>query len=431
MDEGSGEATALLGMDGFVVLSMTEEDGEWWLLVEAKAASVGCPSCGVRAVGHGRSVVQVRDLPVSGKPVRLLWRKRRWRCTDTDCPRRTFSEHSPFVEGSLTRRARAEICRRVGEDGHSVASVARAFGVGWAAAMSAVADHGRPLVEDPGRAGVVRALGVDEHKMLAAGPRHRAIFATQLVDLDTGRLLDVVPSRSGRAVSSWLDLRGQEFKDQVKVAAIDPHAGYQRALRTTLPEATVTVDPFHLIKLANACIDDVRRRVQQETLGHRGRRDDPLYGVRRLLTRGWERLSERQEQRLVTALHYGDPFDEVGVALVAKEELRQMYTASNPRSARRHLASFYGLARRAGVKEVSRLARTVKRWEAQILSFFVTGKTNARSEAANLVTEKLRRIAHGMRNFDNYRLRLLLHSGVEWNTPSTARIRGRRPRLIA
>jgi transposase len=431
MDEGSGEATALLGMDGLVVLTMTEEDGEWWLLVETRSEPVGCPGCGVRATGHGRSVVQARDLPVSGKPVRLVWRKRRWRCTDKDCPTTTFSEHSPFVEGSLTRRARAEICRRVGEDGHSVASAARAFGIGWASAMAAVTDHGRPRVEDPERAGLVRALGVDEHKMLAAGPRHRAVFATQLVDLDTGRLLDVVPSRSGRAVSSWLELQGPRFRQQVKVAAIDPHAGYQRAIRTTLPEATVTVDPFHLVKLANVCIDDVRRRVQQETLGHRGRKDDPLYGVRRLLTRGWERLSEAQEQRLVTALHYGDPFDEVGAALVAKEEVRQMYSASNLRTARRHLTSFYGLALRAGVKEISRLARTVKRWEPQILSFFVTGRTNARSEAANLITEKLRRIAHGMRNFDNYRLRLLLHSGVEWNTPSTARIRGRQPRLIA
>ena len=49
----------------------------------------------------------------------------------------------------------------------------------------------------------------------------------------------------------------------------------------------------------------------------------------------------------------------------------------------------------------------------------------------NLITEKLRRVAHGMRNFEHYRLRLLLHSGVEWDTPPTARIRGRHPRLVA
>jgi transposase len=116
---------------------------------------------------------------------------------------------------------------------------------------------------------------------------------------------------------------------------------------------------------------------------------------------------------------------------VAKEELRQMYAAGTITGARRHLDAFYELARRCGVPEVTRLSRTVRRWEPQILSFFVTGHTNAKSEAQNLITEKLRRIAHGMRNFENYRLRLLLHSGVEWNTRPTARIRGRQPRLVA
>ena len=431
MDDGSGGATALLGMEGFVVLAMSEHESEWWVLVETTVDLVGCPSCGVRAVGHGRSVVQIRDLPASGRAVRLCWSKRRWRCSDPDCETKTFTEQSPLVEGSLTTRARAEICRLVGEEGRSVASVARAFGVGWATAMTAVRDHGRPLVNDPRRIWGVRALGVDEHKMLAAGPRHRSIFATQLVDLDRGRLLDVVPGRSAKSVSSWLDQRTGYFRAKVAVAAIDPHAGYQRALRTSLPRATITVDPFHLIKLANACIDDVRRRVQRETLGHRGRKDDPLYGVRRLLTRGWERLSEHQEERLLAALRRGDPFDEVGAALVAKEELRQMYAAGSPASARDHLERFYELARKCGVGEVARLSRTVRRWETPILSFFVTGHTNAKSEAQNLITEKLRRIAHGMRNFENYRLRLLLHSGVQWDTRPTARIRGRQPRLVA
>jgi transposase len=73
----------------------------------------------------------------------------------------------------------------------------------------------------------------------------------------------------------------------------------------------------------------------------------------------------------------------------------------------------------------------VKRWGKEILSFFTTGHTNAKSEAVNLVTKKLRRVAHGLRNFENYRLRLLLHSGVQWQTVPTARIRTRDPRLVA
>ncbi len=62
-----------------------------------------------------------------------------------------------------------------------------------------------------------------------------------------------------------------------------------------------------MVKLANSVVDDVRRRVQRETLGHRGRGEDPLYGVRRLLTRGYERLSDRRRARLDEALRVGEP----------------------------------------------------------------------------------------------------------------------------
>lgn len=59
---------------------------------------------------------------------------------------------------------------------------------------------------------------------------------------------------------------------------------------------------------------------------------------------------------------------------------------------------------------------TIVRWEDDILSFHLTGISTGPVEAQNLVTEKIRRMAHGMRNVANYRLRLLLHSGVKWDT---------------
>lgn len=351
MDDRSGGATALLGMDGFVVLEHVEAEGERWLLVETQNDVVGCPHCGVRAVGHGRSVVEVRDLPIGGLPVRLVWRKRRWLCKDPDCPAKTFTEQSAAVEGSITTRVATEICRLVGEEGRSVAEVARSFGLGWHAAWAAVERHGRPMVDDPRRLHGVRALGVDEHKMLASGPKHHTVYCTQLVDIDRFVLLDVVKDRSAASVSSWLGQRTRYFRDHVEVAAIDPHAGYFKALRASVPRATVTVDVFHAVKLANTMVDDVRRRVQRETLGHRGWKDDPLFGIRRLLTRAYERLSDRQLARLELALRRGDPFDEVGGAWAVKEQLRSMYAATTLAGARRELATFYDMASTAGTPE--------------------------------------------------------------------------------
>ena len=120
--------------------------------------------------------------------------------------------------------------------------------------------------------------------MLAAGLTHHTVYATQLVDIDRHVLLDVVQNRSAASVSTWFAARTRYFCDHIEVAAIDPHAGYFKALSASVPRATVTIDVFHAVKLANAAVDDVRRRVQRETLGHRGRNEDPLYGIRQLLT---------------------------------------------------------------------------------------------------------------------------------------------------
>jgi transposase len=149
----SASASRLLDLDGFQLVSAELVGGEWQLVVQSTAAVVGCGGCGVRAIPHGRRTVRVRDLPISGRPVVLWWRKRLWRCGEPACKVRTWTEQAAAIRprAVLTERARAEACRRVGKDAHAVAAVARDFGVGWATIMRAVAEHGTALVEDPTR----------------------------------------------------------------------------------------------------------------------------------------------------------------------------------------------------------------------------------------------------------------------------------------
>jgi transposase len=430
---GSESATALLGMSGFVVGAQLLEDGEWWILVETTADLVGCASCGTRAVGHGRRRVQVRDLPIAGRPVRLVWAKRVWRCPDPDCATATWSETSELIapRASLTLRARREICRRVGEDGASVAMVAMEFGIGWHTAMGAVVEHGQPLVDDPDRLGSPSMLGLDETLFLSANALRRREMITGFADLDRHLLLDVVPGRSGQVVRDWLDQRDEQWCAGIAVAVVDPFRGYATALADRLPWATIVVDHFHAIRLANQMVDDVRRRVQQAVLGHRGRKHDPLYRIRRTLLIAHDRLEPHQRDRVVRYLLVGDPDGEVAAAYLAKELLREVYAASNAHVARWRLDRFYAQCTTSEVRECRRLARTIRSWEAEVMAFHTTGASNGITEGINLMIKKIKRVGHGFRNFANYRLRLLLHCGVEWHTPRTARVRGHQPRLAA
>ncbi len=430
--ESSESAVALVGMDGFRLLAATEVDGELHQLVETTATVVGC-RCGSRALAKGRRRVRVRDLPAGGRRVVVVWSKRIWRCPDPDCEVGSWTETSPEIgpRASMTRRARAEACRQVGEQNRSVACVARHLGVGWATVMGAVVEHGRPLVDDPARTATVSSLGLDEVAFGRANAHRHTTFATNFVDLDRGRLLDVVAGRSGKAVHDWLGTRSKDWRTGVTTVAIDPFRGYANGVATHLSHATVVIDPFHAIALANRALDEVRRRVQNETLGHRGRSGDPLYGIRRLLLRGTERHSEASRARLEAGLAAGDPRDEVLDALLAKEALRHFYAAADLDQATTRFDAFVAECKASTVPELHRLARTAGRWRKEILAHHTTGASNGPTEAVNLVVKKVVRVAHGFRSFENYRLRVLLNCGVKWHTPPAARIRGRGPRLAA
>jgi hypothetical protein len=163
-------------------------------------------------------------LPVDG-PVTLV--RRVWRCLEPVCPARTWSETSPPIRAraSLPERARREACRRVGQDGHSVAQVAAEFGVAWGTVVAAVVEYGTPLMDDPDRLGGVTALGVDETAFLRATKARHTQYVTGIVDVRASRLLYVVQGRSGTVLSQWVQRQETSWRHQVSVAALDLFRG--------------------------------------------------------------------------------------------------------------------------------------------------------------------------------------------------------------
>ena len=284
------------------MLEVHREPDRLVLTVESDADVGGCPSCGVVAVGHGRRVHEAADAPCFGVATRVRWRKRIWHCREVSCPRGTFSEEHPFLaaRAKLTARAVGWATDALAQDDTTVSALARHLGVDWHTCWDAVEVEARRRLADPARLNGVRTLGVDEHvwRPSRIGDTHRA--ATAMVDLTRdehgclhARLLDVVPGRSGNAYASWLQAQTEAFVAGVEHAALDPFRGYANALRDELPDAVAVLDAFHVVKLATQVVDEVRRRVQQRTLGRRGHKHDPLYKIRGLLRRGREHLSDK------------------------------------------------------------------------------------------------------------------------------------------
>jgi transposase len=227
----------MLGLEGMAVLAVSEGDGEVEYAVETTAAVGWCPTCEAQARLHNRRPTWVRDLPAGARSVTLVWVKRVWRCVHVECEQQTWTESHPQITAKAwwTERARKQACRPVGRDGDSVAAVARDFGVGWAAVMAAVVEYGTPLIEDPDRIGAVAAVGVDETAFARANPIRSTVFATGIVDLHRGKLIDIIPERSRKVLADWLIDQPAEWTARIEVAALDPFRGYGAACRPVCP----------------------------------------------------------------------------------------------------------------------------------------------------------------------------------------------------
>jgi len=147
---------------------------------------------------------------------------------------------------------------------------------------------------------------------------------------------------------NWLAERGEDFRSGIQIATLDPFQGYKNAIDDQLQDATSVLDAFHIVKLAGNALDEVRRRVQQDTTGQ-GRR-----------------LAAHLIERLPTC----------------------------------------------PIPEIARLGRTLRKWKDAFLAYFDTGgASNGPTEAINGIIELGRRTARGYRNPTNYQLRMLLIAG--------------------
>ena len=321
----------------------------------------------------------------------------------------------------MTDRAGRWVTRQVGEHGRTVNELAGELECAWHTVNDAVIAYGEALVDDAARIGAPTALGLDETLFVRIGPRHRQAWSTSIVDVRAGKLLDVVPGRSALEPCRWLEARDEAWLAGIEWATLDLSGPYRVVFDTMLPDAVQVADPFHVVKLANHKLDECRRRVQNDTLGHRGRKDDPLYRCRRLLTKADERLDDNGRSKLLGLLDAGDPHGEVRMAWHAKEVVRSIYDHHDPDLADEFVDRLgRDLQNKSCPIEVRSLGRTLIRWKDQIAAWHRAHVTNGPTEAANNLIKRIKRIAFGFTNFRNYRTRVLLYAGKpNWDLLAT------------
>jgi transposase len=413
-------AEILVGLPNVDVLGVDDSGPVLDVHVECQRARPGCPACGVMAHLKDQRPVSLVDLPCFGKPTRLVWHKRRWKCPDGDCPNGTWTEEDPRIAASrlaMTDRGGRWVTEQVGRCARSINEIAIELGCDWHTVNDAVIAYGEALVDHPDRFGLVEAVGLDEVLMVRVGPFHRQEFSTQIVDVGAGQLLDVVPGRSGAQPMAWLARQGPTWRLGVRHATLDLSGPYRRVFNVMLPDAVLVADPFHVVKLANTKLDECRRRVQNETVGHRGRKSDPLYRARRLLTRATERLSIEGREKLTGLLRAGDPRHEVATMWEAKEAVRELYSHADADVALAWVTQLGGDLQDPDCPiEARSLGRTLIRWRHEIAAWHHSHVSNGPTEAVNNLIKRVKRAAFGFRSFRNYRVRSLLYAGKpDWS----------------
>ena len=391
--------SALFGVEGLQVIDAEAGPGgvvTVWVVTDCPGAAA-CPDCGtVSSRPHELAVTRPRDVRRGLDRLEARWLKRRWKCPDEDCERKTFTESLPAVPPRcrITGRLREQAGHEVAERGITPAEAARHAGISWPVVHDAFAARADPLLDQA--PAPVAHLGIDEHRR--GRPRWKLDeetgeyvrladrWHTCFYDLSGQQgLLGQVEGRTADDAAYWLAGAAPAWRDAVQVVATDMCTIYASAVRRMLPGAVLAVDLFHVVQLAVKTVGDVRRRAVRGKYGRRGRSGDPEYGIKSLLTRNLEHLTPAQFAKVIETLDRDAAGQEIAIAWIAKEKLRDVLnlrariTRSAPceRQVRDRLFAFYDwCAQNDGIPELLSLARTISRWEDEIVAAVLTGVSN-------------------------------------------------------
>lgn len=250
-------------------------------------------------------------------------------------------------------------------------------------------DYGKPFLKG------VRYLGIDE---IHVGKKGR--YYTIVIDLEDGRILWAKPGRGGAALRGfWRRLRLAKAK--IRAVATDMSAAYWSAVLEHLPDAALVFDKFHIIKLMNERLDDLRRQMVREAEGSLKLR---IKGTRFLLLRNPENLQEDQIPKLERALQLNEP---LLLGWYLKEELRELWNQPSRQKMAAFLKDWCQKAEQTAIGQMIKMAKTLRTHATGILAYARHPITSGKLEGINNKIKTLTKRSYGFHDQNFFILKLL------------------------
>ena len=364
-------------------------------VVERKPDTYCCAACGSQNVWrHGVVVRSFRTVPLGSKRVELEASIPRLACQDCGVVRQAavgFAEPRRTYSRAFARYV-LELSRHM-----TIKDVACHLGVSW----DVVKDIQKKFLYkhfDKPKLKHVKQIAIDE---ISTGKGHK--YVTIVLDLKSGAVLHVGQGKGGDALLPfWRRLRASHAR--VEAVATDMSPAYIDAVTTNLPEATLVFDRFHVIKLYNEKLSDLRRDLHRQLADTVQK--EVLKGVRWLLLKRPENLdaSRREPERLREALRLNEP---LAIAYHLKDELNEIWEQDDQETAEALLLDWIAYAESTGIRMLKQFAKTLRLHAFGILAWYDYPISTGPLEGTNNKIKTMKRQAYGFRDHEFLRLKIL------------------------
>jgi len=383
------------GAAGYRYVRQSFQGGQVTFTIDKPREHLRCSNCGDDDVwAQGGEERSFRTLPIGSKPVTLKLKVPRVRCFACDKVRQVkvgFADPRKHYTRAFERYA-LDLSRSM-----TIKDVAAHLQVSWDTikdiqARSLQSRFGKPKLHR------LRQIAIDE---IAVGKGHH--YLTVVLDLLSGAVVFVGDGKGVEALEPfWRRLR--RSRARIRAVATDMGKAYIRAIRDNLPGVVHVFDHFHVIKLFNDKLSALRRELYNEASSDRRRKI--LKGTRWLLLKNPENLDQgrNERRRLEQALALNLPLT---TAYYLKEDLRQIWSQPNKRTARRVLRDWLARARASGIRILLQFADTLEEHEEGVLAYYNYPISTGPLEGTNTKIQAMKRQAYGFRDREFYKLKIL------------------------